>query len=763
MGKTYTAPDGKTFRPSLFVTLTCPSYGRVGEDGTPADPAAYDYDRAARDALAFAALFDRFIQNLRRYLGYDVQYFAAIEPQRRLAPHVHLAMRGTVSRAELRRVLAATYHQVWWPDATIVKYDGDELPVWDEATGSYLDPATGEVLPTWDQALDAIGPDDEPWHVARFGDRFDAQGVLAGSKDAGRCIGYLTKYLTKQVGDCHQADTDAAARRTPARLAEALRYQPCSPRCANWLRYGIQPKNARPGLVPGRCKGKAHDADHLGYAGRRVLVSRKWSGKTLADHRADRKDWLLRTLGVSATDPARYAWEPVAPADPDHMDHARRLLHAVADRARWQAALSEARRRAAMPRPVIFRQRERRHDGQGRNDSAFARRERGSAAAWDQAAVRPAPDRGTTDRVSQGRPPRAHQRSCSGRVHQGRARRTGGIRPQEGGLMPGKRRFGRVRELPSGRWQARYKGPDGIDRPAPQTFDSKTSAERWLTLTEAEIIQDDWIDPDAGRVLFGKYASDWIEERPDLRPKTTELYRYLLRRHLAPTFDARLLAEIREPHVRRWRKDLLDARVSAVTVAKAYRLLKAIFNTAVDDGLIRRNPCRIKGAGQEKSAERPVLTVAQVYALADAADERYRALVLLAAFSSLRWGELAALRRSDIDIQARTVRVARQLNERRGGGFVVRAAEVRCRSAYRGDTRADYAGPGRARRDLRPARRRRARLHQPWRRRRSGTPTSVAGSGYPPWRRPGSRRSTFTVCAIPETCSVRTRAPTSAS
>ena len=67
-------------------------------------------------------------------------------------------------------------------------------------------------------------------------------------------------------------------------------------------------------------------------------------------------------------------------------------------------------------------------------------------------------------------------------------------------------------------------------------------------------------------------------------------------------FDARPLAEIREPHVRRWRKDLLDAGVSAVTVAKAYRLLKAIFNTAVDDGLIRRNPCRIKGAGQEKSA-----------------------------------------------------------------------------------------------------------------------------------------------------------------
>jgi excisionase family DNA binding protein len=86
VGKSYAAPDGKVFRPSLFVTLTCPSYGRVTSDGTPVDPGAYDYMRAARDALHFAALFDRFIQNLRRYCGYDVQYFAAVEPQRRSNP-----------------------------------------------------------------------------------------------------------------------------------------------------------------------------------------------------------------------------------------------------------------------------------------------------------------------------------------------------------------------------------------------------------------------------------------------------------------------------------------------------------------------------------------------------------------------------------------------------------------------------------------------------------------------------------------------------
>jgi hypothetical protein len=345
VGKTYTTPDGKTFRPSLFVTLTCPSYGRVKKDGTPADPGSYDYMAAARDALHFAALFDRFMQNLRRFVGHDVQYFAAVEPQRRLAPHVHIAMRGTVSRAELREVIAATYHQVWWPSTDMVRFDGGHLPVWDEDKATYLDPDTGEVLPTWDEALDAIDADDEPLHVARFGDRFDAQGVLAGSKDSNRCIGYLTKYLTKHVADCHAALTDDQARHAD-RLADALRYEPCSPTCANWLRYGVQPKNAKPNMRPGACKGKAHRREYLGYAGRRVLVSRKWSGKTLADHRADRKNWLLETLGIPATDPSRYAWEPVAPGDQDHMPTGRRLLHVVADRIRWQQALAKARRRA---------------------------------------------------------------------------------------------------------------------------------------------------------------------------------------------------------------------------------------------------------------------------------------------------------------------------------------------------------------------------------------------------------------------------------
>ena len=219
-GRVYTAPDGRKYRPSMFLTLTCDSYGKILDDGIPADPGSYDYTGAARDAIHFAALVDRFIQNLRRVLGYEAQYFGAVEPQKRLAPHIHLAVRGSVPRPLLRQVLAATYHQVWWSATDTVRFAGDQLPVWDEDSGNYLDPATGEILHTWDAALDAIGPDDAPRHVARFRPRFNAQGVLAGSKDADRCIGYLTKYLTKQVADCHMPET--AAQRVHADRADLV-------------------------------------------------------------------------------------------------------------------------------------------------------------------------------------------------------------------------------------------------------------------------------------------------------------------------------------------------------------------------------------------------------------------------------------------------------------------------------------------------------------------------------------------------------------
>jgi hypothetical protein len=202
---------------------------------------------------------------------------------------------------------------------------------------------------------------------------------------------------------------------------------------------------------------------------------------------------------------------------------------------------------------------------------------------------------------------------------------------------------------------------------------------KWLALTQAELLGGGWIDPAAGRIPFPAYAAAWIDERPGLRPKTIQLYRYLLRAHLQAAFGSTTIAGITEADVRRWRADLLAAGVTPVTAAKAYRLLKSIMATAVDDGLIRRNPCRIKGASAERSPERPVLTIAQVYALADAIGPRYRALILLACFCGLRWGELAGLQRADIDCDRKTIRVARQLCEVAGRQPFLAPAQVRRR------------------------------------------------------------------------------------
>ncbi|MFE9691559.1 replication initiator [Micromonospora sp. NPDC005806] len=356
VGRTFEGHGGQVFRPSMFLTLTLGSYGRVHSDGTPADPDAYDYRRAAWDAVHFPRLLDRFWQNLRRAVGWNVQYAGAVEPQRRLAPHAHFAIRGTIPRTLVRQVAAATYHQVWWPPATEPVYEPGRAPQWDQAAGGYTDPGTGRLLPSWDDALDLVDADAEPVHVVRFGSQVDAKGVLAGTKDADRCVGYITKYLTKQAADCHDVTT-GRQRAHLERLWQELRHTPCSERCANWLLHGIQPKKARPGLKPGNCKNKVHKRDTLGIGGRRVLISRQWSGKTLTDHRADRREWVKALLGVTTdattaparSDTVRHAWELARPTDPDVPPLGHRVLRAISERIQWRAQLDAARRAADPP------------------------------------------------------------------------------------------------------------------------------------------------------------------------------------------------------------------------------------------------------------------------------------------------------------------------------------------------------------------------------------------------------------------------------
>jgi hypothetical protein len=336
-GRTFTAPDGTVYRPSMFVTLTLPSYGKV-HDGVPVDPASYDYRRAALDALLFPRLLDRFWQNLRRSAGYRVQYFSAVEAQRRLAPHLHAAIRGAIPRAVLKAVVRATYHQVWWPSFDQAVYV-HRVPIWDRAVEGYVDPDTGAVLPTWAEALDQLDANlgAEPTHVLRFGTQLDTKGLLAGSADADRAVRYLCKYLTKAIADTYtpdEAPMDPAYEAHIDRLHSEVRWLPCSPRCANWLRHGVQPDQPGPGLVPGSCPSPAHDRENLGLGGRRVLVSRAWTGKTLTDHRADRAAVVraaLQAAGIEApqarrmaadtldaTGQARYRWDDVPLGERDY-------------------------------------------------------------------------------------------------------------------------------------------------------------------------------------------------------------------------------------------------------------------------------------------------------------------------------------------------------------------------------------------------------------------------------------------------------------
>lgn len=368
IGRVFEGRDGHVYRPSMFITLTLPSYGRVAPGtGVPIDPGSYDYRRAALDALHFPKLLDRWFQNLRRCAGYKVQYFGAIEAQRRLAPHFHLAARGAIPRRVVKAVTKATYVSVWWPSMRTPVYV-DHVPQWDGL--DYLDPLTCEPLPTWNQALAALeeDPNARPAHVMRFGRQVDVKGLIAGTPDTDRAVRYLTKYLTKALAETFAGDdhVDSAYERHIDRLHREVRYLPCSPDCANWLRFGVQPRKVGPGLTPGRCPSKAHDREHLGLGGRRVLVSRGWSGKTLSQHRADRAEVVRQALEAAGLPMAaadrmaadvvddqgnnRFQWAAVVTGISTKADL---LMATIIERRRWREEYERAKALAPANGPPV--------------------------------------------------------------------------------------------------------------------------------------------------------------------------------------------------------------------------------------------------------------------------------------------------------------------------------------------------------------------------------------------------------------------------
>lgn len=220
-----------------------------------------------------------------------------------------------------------------------------------------------------------------------------------------------------------------------------------------------------------------------------------------------------------------------------------------------------------------------------------------------------------------------------------------------------KRGFGSIRKLPSGRYQARYTGPDGAEHKAPKTFGAKLDAESWLSDRRREIDRNLWNPREADQAespMFEPYADEWLKTRMvngrPLKIRTRDHYRQLLDLHLLPTFGTKHLNQITPADVRAWHAELLP---DAPTMrAHAYSLLRTIMTTAFNSELVDANPCRVEGAGSARRRSRTVpATIDELTTIVETMPARYRLMTLLAAWCALRFGELIEIRRRDVVLE----------------------------------------------------------------------------------------------------------------
>jgi integrase len=197
------------------------------------------------------------------------------------------------------------------------------------------------------------------------------------------------------------------------------------------------------------------------------------------------------------------------------------------------------------------------------------------------------------------------------------------------------------------------------------TFETKLDAGAWL----ADYVEGVLIAPQRQRdPTLAEYADAWLAGR-DLKPRTRALYRDLLDDLILPNLGALRLSRISPAKVRDWYGKLDASRPTQR--AHAYGLLRTITMTAVDDELLATNPCRIRGAGSAQTRHQPkVASLGELEVMVGAMPPRYRLMVLLAAWCALRFGELAELRRGDVDVEARLVRVQRGVTRAGGEVFI---------------------------------------------------------------------------------------------
>jgi integrase len=232
--------------------------------------------------------------------------------------------------------------------------------------------------------------------------------------------------------------------------------------------------------------------------------------------------------------------------------------------------------------------------------------------------------------------------------------------------------WGTVHKLPSGNYRAMYHH-EGRRHTAPTTFATKSAARAWLATVRADIERKQWLPPQqpvtVTNQVLAEYADTWLAQR-DLKDRTREHYRKLIDHHIAPApIGAMPLPAISADDVRAWYAGL--DRNTPTARAHTYSLLRTILGTAVTDGKIPANPCVIRGAGSSRRQVviRPA-TIDELTKLTEAMPPAYRAMVLLASWCALRFGELAELRRRDVDLDDGVIRVRRGVVHTEGNVIV---------------------------------------------------------------------------------------------
>jgi len=246
-----------------------------------------------------------------------------------------------------------------------------------------------------------------------------------------------------------------------------------------------------------------------------------------------------------------------------------------------------------------------------------------------------------------------------------------------------RRGFGRIERRDNGRYRAAYTGPDGRLYRALVTFDAKDDAVAWLSARRAEIQMEVWAPEVAARgarkrdvPTFRAYADLWLETRKtkgrELRPTTRRQYRMLLDKFILPTFGDEPIDRISNEAVNAWYDALAPGRETIR--AQSYSLLRTIFASAASERphpWIPYNPAHIRGAGSTKRAHQvQPASLDELRIIVEALPDRYKLMALLAAWCAMRFGELAELRRGDIDLRTNRVKIRRGV-VRVEGKFIV--------------------------------------------------------------------------------------------